>query len=310
MLLSNATASFERALAAVVPSSTPPRVWLDVGTSYKTLSKWDLLHNASLVVVGVDPVQANVESAQHPNTPRFVRVHGACAEGAPGFVTLNMHRSPTCGTLLPTRANAPSMGKGSSACTGDVPTPTRVPSFPLRQLLRKMEHGLARRVELLKIDVQGSELACLRSAGSELRRVDNVLLEVQDADEASGVLMYAGSPTLAQLDALLSEHNLHRQYCEANRWAEQAREINCLYASSHPAARRLWATGNEQPRGSIVSYDALPGAFVRPLRFAQALRTSSRAGARIGGLPRAGACDHPRDSARPPCVRPLDSRPP
>lgn len=211
---------------------------------------------------------------------RFVRVHGACTEGTPGFVTLNVHKSPTCGSLLPTRADAPAMGLGKDTCTGDVPVPTRVPSFPLRLLLQKMR-TLARRVELLKIDVQGSELACLRSAAGELRKVDNVLLEVQDADEASGVLMYKGAPTLAQLDELLRDAGLVRQYCEYNRWAEHAREVNCLYTSRHAQARRLWATGNEQPRGPVVSYDELPSRFVRPLNFVRALRTSPHAGARI-----------------------------
>ena len=272
-----------RSLAAGTASQ--PRVWVDIGTSYKTLTKWDVLQNSSLVVVGVDPVKVNINHAYQPATDRFVRVHGACAEGAPGHATFNMHKSPTCGTLLPTRADGPKLGTGNDACTGDVPVPTRVPTFPLRMLLNTTHELLNSRIELLKIDVQGAELNCLRSAEHELMHVDNVLLEVQDADDASGLLMYAGSPSIAQLDAFLGRHHLYRQYCEWNRWGDKAREVNCLYSSTHALASRLWATGNYQRGGSIVSYDPLPTRFVRPPHFVKKLRTSSDAGMRMGRPP-------------------------
>ena len=61
-----------------VPATQTPRLWLDIGTSFRTLTKWDLEQNASLVVVGVDPLQSNIEHAYQPKTPRFVRIHGAC----------------------------------------------------------------------------------------------------------------------------------------------------------------------------------------------------------------------------------------
>ena len=282
----------EHAIAALSGTArAAPRVWVDIGTSFKTLAKWDVLHNDSLIVVGIDPLKANIQHPWQPETPRFVRVHGACAEGPPGETTLYVHRSPTCGSLLPTRTNGPKLGVGRDACTGDEPTPTRVPSFPLHQLLRRVRSP-TRRIELLKIDVQGSELSCLRSAGAELRRVDNVLLEVQDAEEASGLLTYESSPSLTQLDELLASHHLRRQYCEWNAWAKNVREINCLYSSSHAAATRLWATGNFQHSGSMVSYDELPTSFVRPPQYLTQLKTSSFAGERV---------DHRRGAG----VRPL-----
>ena len=278
--------AMERALAGVpaaASSAQLPRLWLDVGTSEKTLAKWDVLHNNSLIVVGVDPVLANIEHPSQPATPRFVRIHGACADAPPGNTTLFAHRSPTCASLLPTRSNAPKLGKGRDACTGDVPTVVTVPMFPLRLLLRRMQR-LARRVELLKIDVQGSELSCLRSAGAELRHVDNVLLEVQDADASSGLLMYEGAPSIGELDGLLGGHGLRRQYCEFNQISKQVREINCLYARSERRARRLWASGNFQRGGSMVSYASMP-RFVRQPQFLTSLRTSADAGARLHQRP-------------------------
>ena len=201
---------------AATNCSEPCRLWIDIGTSQRTLTHWDVTHQTNLVVVGVDALKSNVEHDSQPHTRRFVRVHGACTPGSDSSVVLNMHRSVTCGSLLPTRANAPSVGSGRDACIGDNPVPTRVPAFALATLLRLAVPRLARRVELLKIDVQGAELVCLQSAGRELRHVDNILLEVQDADEASGQLMYDGTPTLAQLDLALASHGHERQYCEWN----------------------------------------------------------------------------------------------
>lgn len=298
--LSESIAGAQTGIAAALKSlaaNSKPTVWLDIGTSYKSLTKWDVLQNSSLVVVGVDPVKANIDHAYQPATPRFVHVHGACTEGPPGHTTFNMHKSPTCGTLLQTRADGPKLGTGNDACTGDVPVPTRVPTFPLRLLLRTMAERFGTRIELLKIDVQGAELGCLRSAEKELRLVDNVLLEVQDADETSGLLMYAGSPSIPQLDDYMRRHFLYRQYCEWNRWGDKAREVNCLYSSTHALARRLWATGNFQRGGSIVSYEPLPAGFVRPPHFVKRLRTSNDTGARMGKEPW---------SSRPPWVRPIN----
>ena len=223
----------ERGIAA---SSTPsPQLWVDIGTSFRTLSKWDLELNASLVVVGVDPRKDNIEHAYQPKTPRFVRIHGACSEGPPGFATFYLHKSPTCGSLHATRKDAPTVGRNKDACIGDVPTPTRVPTFPLRLLLRQLPAG--RRVELLKIDVQGAELACLRSAGTELRRVDNILLEVQDAAHDSRLVMYEDAPTVPELDMLLAAHGHIRQYCEWNVYTKELREINCLYSVRQACSR-------------------------------------------------------------------------
>lgn len=137
-------ASVSAALAASGPS---PHVWLDIGISSETLAKWDIMHDSRLIVAGIDALEANVKDAKHPASPRFIRVHGACTDGPPSYVTFNVHESVTCGSLLPTRANAPKLGRGGDACTGDVPIPTRVPSFPLSLVLRRMRR-LSRRVEV------------------------------------------------------------------------------------------------------------------------------------------------------------------
>ena len=197
------------------------------------------------------------------------------------MMTVNIHRSSKCASLLQANKQAPPVGHGGDACVGDPPRPERVPTFPLRLLLRRILHHLGPRVELLKIDVQGSELSCLQSAGPELRHVDNVLLEVQDLTAGSKLMMYDGAPSLPSLDDALLRHGLVRQYCEFNFWTRPLREINCLYSRDDPHTRQLWATGNfQRNKGSMVSYDPLPH-FARASEFVWTLQSTSVPGERI-----------------------------
>jgi hypothetical protein len=171
----------QRIHSALKNSSGQRRVWIDVGTSWRSLATWDVVQNSSLVVVGVDAMRWNLyhRLQASSSTKRFIPVEGACTDDErSAHVAFNFHKSPTCGTLLHARRDGPRVGQGKAACTGDVPRRGRVRAFPLRSLLRRVAASIAPRVELLLIDVQGAELSCLRSAGSELRRVDHILLEV------------------------------------------------------------------------------------------------------------------------------------
>ena len=169
-------ASIDAALAAV-SSKTNLTVWVDLGTSYRSLATWDLEHNRSLVVIAVEALATNLANPQQPSSPRYVKVNGACSSRPVKSATFYAHRSPTCGTLFPTRLAAPTLGDG---CTGDVPHEVSVDVFHLSQLLKRLRlllpHG--QRIELLKMDLQGAELDCLKGAGEELANVDNILLEV------------------------------------------------------------------------------------------------------------------------------------
>ena len=58
------TANIDTALASSAAALSPgvvPRVWLDIGTSDRTLTKWDVEQNESLVVVGVDILKRNID---------------------------------------------------------------------------------------------------------------------------------------------------------------------------------------------------------------------------------------------------------
>ena len=216
------------------------RVWLDVGTSWRSLATWDLMHNDSLIVVGVDAMRWNLYHRLQATTKtkRFIPVEGVCTEST-SHVTFNFHESPTCGTMLNTRRDGPQVGHGKSACVGDVPRRGKVRAFPLRWLLQRVVPHLAPRIELLMIDIQGAELSCLQSAGEELRHVDNILLEVQDASNSSGKLMYEGAASLTELDGALSSNGLRfkRQYVTPYACARVHLRTRCLLACVHATSR-------------------------------------------------------------------------
>ena len=241
-------------VATATARTVVPRVWIDVGTAWRSLMSWDVETNATLVVVGADALRSNLDDARQVISPRFIRVEGACVSSGSGNITFFEHASPTCGSLLTTMPGGPRLGAGVDACTGDVPRRISVRSFRLVTLLRRLRALGISRVELLKLDIQGSELDCLESATPELAMVDNILLEVQDVHGPSRLQMYEGSASLVEIDPFLERHGFRRQYCEWNRWGKSVREMNCLFARMTGRPVWMWATGNSRRKQSMVSY--------------------------------------------------------
>ena len=264
--------------AAASTATSAPRVWIDVGTSYRSLTTWDVENNESLVVFGIDALQSNLNDRRQSKSPRFVPVQGACTTAHERNLTFWVHASPTCGSLLQTPPNVPVLGSGSDACTGDRPRAVTVTTFRMSALLRRVFHLTGQKsIELLKIDVQGSELDCLQSAGRALSMVDNVLLEVQDVSNHSRLLLYKGSPRISDLDETLGGVGFDRQYCEWNRWSKPIRELNCLYSNRRAGSKWLWATGNSQRSRSMVSYATRVPDFIN---WVGQLNTSNFSGTR------------------------------
>lgn len=241
------------AMAAVKGGA--PRVWIDIGTSWRSLASWDVDRNETLVVVGVDALRSNVNDVLQAKSPRFLRIEGACAVRGDANVTFFKHASPTCGSLFTTTSGGPQLGVGADACTGDVPQRLTVRSFRLAALLRRLRTLGVLRIEFLKLDIQGSELECLQSATPNLDIVDNILLEVQDVPSSSPLQLYEGAPTLKDVDSFLGRQGFVRQYCEWNRWGKNVREMNCFFERVSRAHVYMWATGNSRRGQSMVSYD-------------------------------------------------------
>ena len=268
------------AMSEVKLARAEPRVWIDIGTSWRSLASWDLDNNASLVVVGADALKSNLDDPRQSTSPRFVRVEGACGSSGDATTTFFKHASPTCGSLLPTRREGPVLGTGADACTGDDPERVTVRQFTLHSLINRLIHLGVLRIQLLKIDIQGSELPCLRSASNVLGRVDNILLEVQDVFNSSPLQMYEGAASLVDIDPFLEACGFRRQYCEWNKWGKRLREMNCLFSNTRSPEPQswLWATGNSRRARSVVSYLR---ERPRHLDVAFSLLTSNNSGTRV-----------------------------
>ena len=271
--------SIDRALTDAV---LPLRVWIDIGTSWRSLATWDLESNASRLLVGADALSDNIHHSRQSKSPRYLRVEGACSTSRDSSVAFYKHRSSQCGSLYNTSKRAPRLGVGNDTCTGDEPTKVQVRPFRLDALIRRLRTKLpdAHRIELLKIDVQGAELNCLKSGLNELTHVDNILLEVQDATHESNFGLYDGAPGIDELDQILATVGFRRQYCEWNRWGTQVREMNCFYSNTYQRhATWLWATANFQGRRSMVSYGKTFPSFLH-FRVVNHFQTSTSIGDR------------------------------
>ena len=64
--------------AAASTATSAQRVWIDVGTSYRSLATWDVESNESLVVFGIDALQSNLNDHRQCKSPRFIPMQGAC----------------------------------------------------------------------------------------------------------------------------------------------------------------------------------------------------------------------------------------
>ena len=160
---------------------------------------------------------------------------GACSSSAAPTVTLfTSTRRGRVGVYCRREPTGGKLRRGGEACAGDVPKEITVRQFSLRKLLGRMRALGAGRIELLKIDVQGSEFDCPSSGGDELMSVDNILLEVQDVSNTSSLLMYDGRQgKLGRARPAARQPRLPPcQYCEWNRWARNVREMTCLYSNT------------------------------------------------------------------------------
>ena len=159
---------------------------------------------------------------------RYTMLQSACStHETPRTLTFYEHPDSQCNSLHPDNPLAVKVDAGK--CVGGRSQSTSVPVVTLNQVLLRIPRVLS--IPLLKIDTQGNEWACLLGAGSSLKRIDNIFIEIQDLLNFS-LAMYEGSHDARFYDAHLGEHGFERQYCEFNGKLgrnSHTREVNCMY---------------------------------------------------------------------------------
>ena len=140
------------------------RVVADVGADRLQQTRSFLRKAPDTGLVAIEPLRESWES--WPDTRRIVGVPAAISLER-GTLAFNVNSNRMTSSVLET-------GKGGlSAPTVEVRS---VPSLRLEDVLRRVPPGLD--VFLLKTDVQGFDLAVLMSGGDALRRVSEVLTEI------------------------------------------------------------------------------------------------------------------------------------
>lgn len=140
------------------------KVVIDVGAHILRFSRPYLRKAADTGVVAIEPLRESW--ARWPDNRRLVGVPAAISPER-GTISFNVNSNPVTSSVLGTAEG------GLSAPTVEI---RRVPSLRLEDVLRRVPPGLD--VFLLKTDVQGFDLAVLMSGGDALRRVSEVVTEI------------------------------------------------------------------------------------------------------------------------------------
>ena len=210
-------------------------VWVEVGVWKRSNFVHQLAADPSLFLIAIEPTQSSALSSAREldfkARGRYVMVQSACTALAwPSTLTFYEHPDSECNSLNLDNPVAAPVDAGK--CVGGRSRSRSVPVVTLAQVLQRIPLSL--QIPLLKIDIQGREWPCLDGAGPSLRRIDNILIEIQDLHDW-GRAMYQNSHNASFLDSHLGEHGFVRQFCELNGPGgklgrnSHVREVNCMY---------------------------------------------------------------------------------
>jgi FkbM family methyltransferase len=168
--------------------------WIDVGAHEGETTLHYARHNPGLRVYAVEP-NLHVVARLVGQVPNFIVVPMAIAE-KDGCAEFHINTFEMGSSLLPLNEEGLKSWVGVDSLK--VKSVVSVPAVRLDTLMDLL--GI-QKVDFLKIDTQGSDLAALRSAGSRLRDVTKITLEV----EVAPVPLYKGAPSKDEVLEFLTE---------------------------------------------------------------------------------------------------------
>lgn len=167
--------------------------WIDVGAHHGESSLTAALENPGLRVYAIEP---NLAAAARlfGQAPNYIVLPFAIAE-QDGTADFHVNAADMSSSLLRINEQAKRAWVGMSL---DVAGTATVPTLRLDSLLNLLG---VQTVDFLKIDAQGMDLAVLRSAGSRLRDINRIQLEVENVP----VPFYVGSPSKPEVIRFLDQ---------------------------------------------------------------------------------------------------------
>jgi FkbM family methyltransferase len=168
-------------------------IWIDVGAHHGETTFGYANHNPGLKIYAFEP---NLRAAATliGRAPNFVVLPMAVAE-TDGSADFHINAFDAASSLLPMDENARRSWAG-----GEQLKPQKTVTVPTLRLDTFFDLAGIARVDLLKIDAQGADLAVLRSAGSRLRDIVKISIEV----DISPRRLYVGSASRAEVLAFLT----------------------------------------------------------------------------------------------------------
>jgi len=168
--------------------------WIDVGAHHGELTMVAARRNPGLRVFAIEP-NLRAAAKMMGNTPNYIVIPVAIAEEE-GTAELHVNALEMASSLLAVNEEARKTWIGVEELR--VEATVNVPTMRLDGLMERLE---IEKVDFLKIDAQGMDLAVLRSAGARLKDIDKIQLEV----EVAPLALYVGSPSKEEVVSFLEE---------------------------------------------------------------------------------------------------------
>jgi FkbM family methyltransferase len=187
--------SRRRPFLVEIAGRLPDRLVLaDVGVRYGFEPRWTALGPAArLIGFDADEEECRVLQTRYAHLPAVTFAPVALGDRA-GSQTLHITREPAASSLLEPDVEVLRRRRGLKAMR-----PVRTVPVETETLAGWAERSGLERVDVVKLDVQGAELAVLRGAGGLLDRVRALDLEVEFNP------IYRGQPLFGEIDAFLRE---------------------------------------------------------------------------------------------------------
>jgi len=146
-------------------------IWIDIGAYRGEVTIGYAKHNPGLRIYAVEP-NLSVAIRMMGHAPNFVVIPMAIAE-VDGCADFNLNEFEMASSLLPLSEEGIRSWVGLDSL--GLKSVIKVPTIRLDTLMNQLG---VEKVDFLKIDTQGMDLAILKSAGNRLRDVSKITLEV------------------------------------------------------------------------------------------------------------------------------------
>ena|ERR1700730_606421 len=185
-------------------------IWIDIGAHNGEETAGYARHNPGLQIYAIEP---NLRAAARlmGRSANYLVIPVAIAE-EDGSADFHINQFEMASSLLPLNQEAVRSWVGVE--NHKVESIVRVPTVRLDTLMNVI--GIPK-VDFLKIDTQGMDLAVVRSAGNRLKDIERIYLEVAVASTP----LYQGAPTKSEVVSFLEQAGFNLVKVNAQTYGQE-----------------------------------------------------------------------------------------